>query len=128
MNHNPHKGRTGFERIAHATGYSLQGLRAAWQGESAFRQEVALAVVLLPATYWVATNWIEAALLAGSVLLVLIVELLNSAIESTVDRISLEQHPLAKQAKDAGSAAVMLALVLCGGIWCAALAHRWSGG
>jgi diacylglycerol kinase (ATP) len=128
MSSNPHKGRTGFDRIAHATSHSIQGLVSAWQGESAFRQEVALAAVLLPATYWVATSWIEAALLAGSVLLVLIVELLNSAIEAVVDRISLERHPLAKQAKDAGSAAVMLSLVLCGVIWCMALAQRWISG
>jgi diacylglycerol kinase (ATP) len=121
----PHKGRAGFDRIAHATSYSIQGLVAAWQSECAFRQEVALAAVLLPATYWVATSWIEAVLLAGSVMLVLIVELLNSAIEAVVDRVSLEPHPLAKQAKDAGSAAVMLSLVLCGAIWCAALAQRW---
>lgn len=126
MSDNPHKGRTGIDRLAHATGYSIQGLFGAWRGESAFRQEVALAAVLLPATYWVASSWIEAAVLVASVLLVLIVELLNSAIEATVDRISLERHPLAKQAKDAGSAAVMLALVLCAGVWCAALAHRFA--
>lgn len=123
---NPHKGRTGIDRIARATGHSLQGLVSAWQAESAFRQEVALAAVLLPATYWVATSWIEAVLLAGSVVLVLIVELLNSAVEATVDRISLELHPLAKQAKDVGSAAVMLALILCAAVWCTALAHRWD--
>lgn len=123
---NPHKGRTGIDRITRATGYSLQGLVSAWQAESAFRQEVALAAVLLPGTFWVATSWIEAVLLAGSVMLVLIVELLNSAIEATVDRISLDLHPLAKQAKDVGSAAVMLALVLCATIWCTALAQRWG--
>lgn len=123
---NPHKGRTGFDRITRATGHSIAGLVSAWQAESAFRQEVALAAVLLPATYWVASSWIEAVLLAGSVMLVLIVELLNSAVEATVDRISLELHPLAKQAKDVGSAAVMLALVLCAVVWCTALAHRWG--
>ena len=125
MSH-PHKGRTGIDRLARATGYSLQGFAAAWQAESAFRQEVVLAGVLLPATYWVATNWIEAILLAGSVMLVLIVELLNSAIEATVDRISLELHPLAKQAKDVGSAAVMLSLIVCAAVWCTALAYRWG--
>jgi diacylglycerol kinase (ATP) len=125
MNH-PHNGRAGFERIAHATGHSIQGLIAAWQTESAFRQEAVLAVILLPATYWVASSWIEAALLAGSVMLVLIVELLNSAVEATVDRISLELHPLAKQAKDVSSAAVMLSLLLCAAVWCTALAHRWG--
>jgi len=123
MNH-PHKGRTGIDRIARATGYSLQGLVSAWREESAFRQEVALAAVLLPATYWVATSWVEAVLLAGSVMLVLIVELLNSAIEATVDRVSLDMHPLAKQAKDVGCAAVMLTLFLCSAVWCIALSHR----
>jgi len=122
----PHKGRTGLDRIAHAAGYSLQGLVAAWRAEAAFRQELALAAVLLPASWWLATSWAQGVLLAGSVVLVLIVELLNSAIEATVDRISLDQHPLAKQAKDVGSAAVMLALVLCGGIWLSALILRWG--
>lgn len=125
---NPHKGRTGIDRIAHAASYSIQGLVGAWRSESAFRQEVALAAVLLPATYWVATSWIEAVMLVGSVVLVLIVELINSAIEATIDRISLDRHPLAKQAKDAGSAAVMLALVLCAGIWCSVLAQRVGDG
>lgn len=122
----PHKGRTGFDRIAHAAGYSLQGLAAAWRAEAAFRQEVALATVLLPASWWLSTSWVQGVLLAGSVVLVLIVELLNSAIEATVDRISLDQHPLAKQAKDVGSAAVMLALLLCGGIWVSAIVLRWG--
>ncbi|MFO1220254.1 MAG: diacylglycerol kinase [Burkholderiaceae bacterium] len=122
---NPHKGRTGFDRIAHAAGYSLQGLRAAWHTESAFRQEALLAAVMLPATCWVAASWAQAVALAGSVVLVLIVELLNSAIEATVDRISLEHHPLAKYAKDLGSAAVMLALLLCAGIWLSAIYLRW---
>lgn len=121
----PHKGRTGFDRIAHAAGYSLQGLAAAYRAEAAFRQELALAVVMLPASWWLATSWVQAVLLAGSVVLVLIVELLNSAIEATVDRISLDQHPLAKQAKDVGSAAVMLALLLCGGVWLSAIYLRW---
>jgi diacylglycerol kinase (ATP) len=123
---NPHKGRTGLDRIAHAAGYSLQGLVAAWRSEAAFRQEVALAAVMLPATWWVATTWVQAVLLAGSVVLVLIVELLNSAIEATVDHVSLDPHPLAKHAKDVGSAAVMLALLLCGGIWLSAIVLRWS--
>ena len=121
----PHKGRTGFDRIAHAAGYSLQGLAAAWRAEAAFRQEVAIAAVMLPASWWLATSWVQGVLLAGSVVLVLIVELLNSAIEATVDRISLDQHPLAKQAKDVRSAAVMLALMLCGGIWLSVVYLRW---
>lgn len=121
----PHKGRTGIDRIVHAAGYSLQGFASAWRSEAAFRQELALAAVMLPATWWVATSWVQAVLLAGSVVLVLIVELLNSAIEATLDRISLEHHPLAKHAKDVGSAAVMLALLLCGGIWISAIYQRW---
>jgi diacylglycerol kinase (ATP) len=125
---NPHKGHTGFDRLARATGFSIQGLVAAWQTESAFRQELVLAAAMLPASWWLAGNWVEAALLAGTVVLVLIVELLNSALEATVDRISLDDHPLSKRAKDVGSAAVMLSLLLCGVVWCAALVHRWGQG
>jgi diacylglycerol kinase (ATP) len=122
---NPHKGRTGIDRVIHAFGYSRDGIVAALKGESAFRQEAALAVVMLPAAFWLGRNWVEVALLAGSVLLVLIVELLNSAIEAVVDRVSFEMHELSKLAKDFGSAAVMLALLLCGGIWAAAGYQRW---
>ncbi|HET7526715.1 MAG TPA: diacylglycerol kinase [Burkholderiaceae bacterium] len=121
----PHKARSGLQRILHATGYSIAGLAAAWRHESAFRQECVLAVVMLPAAWWVGRNWIEAALLAGSVMGVLIVELLNSAIESVVDRVSSDLHPLSKRAKDIGSAAVMLSLVTCAALWCAALWQRW---
>jgi diacylglycerol kinase (ATP) len=121
---NPHKGRTGLSRIAHATGYSADGLAAAYRHESAFRQELWLAVPMLPLSFWLGRNWAETALLAGSVLLVLIVELLNSGIEAVVDRISLDLHELSKRAKDFGSAAVMLSLLLCGGIWAAALWAR----
>ena len=123
---NPHKGRTGLDRVVRATGYSLEGLRAAYRHESAFRQEFWLAMVLLPLALWVGRGWVETALLAGSVLLVLIVELLNSAIESAIDRISLDTHDLSKRAKDIGSAAVFLALLLCAGIWLAAVWHRFS--
>ena len=91
---NPHKGRTGLDRVVRATGYSLEGLRAAYRHESAFRQEFWLAMVLLPLALWVGRSWVETALLAGSVLLVLIVELLNSAVESAIDRISLDTHDL----------------------------------
>lgn len=121
---NPHKGRTGVDRVIRATGYSVAGLRSAYRGESAFRQEFWLAVVLLPLSFWLGRGWIEVALLAGSVMLVLIVELLNSAIEAAIDRISFEIHDLSKRAKDIGSAAVFLSLVLCAGIWCAALWQR----
>lgn len=124
---NPHKGRTGLERIVRAAGYSAQGLSAAYRTESAFRQETWLAVVLLPMAGWLGNTWIEVALLAGSVLLLMIVELLNSAVEATVDRISFDMHDLAKRAKDYGSAAVSLALLLCAGIWLAALWQHFAG-
>jgi diacylglycerol kinase (ATP) len=122
---NPHKGRTGLDRIRHAAGYSLEGLCSAYRGESAFRQETWLAVVLLPLAFWLGRTWVETALLAGSVVMVLIVELLNSAVEATVDRISFELHELAKRAKDFGSAAVFLALAMTGALWAAALWHRF---
>lgn len=123
---NPHKGRTGIERIVRATGYSVAGVTAAYRGESAFRQEFWLAALMLPAAFWLGRNWVEVALLAGSVVLVLIVELLNSAIEAAIDRISFELHELSKRAKDFGSAAVMLSLLLCGAIWAAALWQRFA--
>ncbi len=122
---NPHKGRTGLDRVIHAAGYSWSGLRTAYRNESAFRQETVLAILLVPAAFWLGRSWVETALLAGSVLLVMIVELLNSAIEAAIDRISFELHDLSKLAKDFGSAAVMLALLLCGGIWAAALWHHF---
>jgi diacylglycerol kinase (ATP) len=117
---NPQKGRTGFNRVWHATGYSMAGLRAGWQ-EAAFRLEACLSFVLVPLAFWVGRSWVEVALLAGSVLLVLMVELLNTGVEAAIDRISLERHPLSKRAKDMGSAAVFLSLLLAGGIWVAAL-------
>ena len=122
----PHKAHGGIARIAHAAGYSIAGLSAAWRHESAFRQECALAVLMLPAAWWVGRNWVEVALLAGSVMGVLIVELLNSAIEAVVDRVSAELHPLSKRAKDIGSAAVMLSLISCAALWTTALWQRWG--
>jgi len=124
---NAHKGRTGLDRIAHAAINSLSGLRMAYAGESAFRQETWLAAVLLPAALWLGRTWEQVALLAGSVVLVLIVELLNSGIEAVVDRVSYELHDLSKRAKDLASAAVLLSLVLCGSIWLAALGQRLNG-
>jgi len=121
---NPQKSRTGLTRVWHAAGYSLAGLRAGWN-EKAFRQEALAAIMLIPAAFWLGSSWIEVALLAGTVLLVLIVELLNSGIEAVVDRIGPEWHVLSKQAKDMGSAAVMLALLLCAGVWLAALYQRF---
>lgn len=121
---NEFKGRTGVNRILHAAVNSCNGLRLAYAGESAFRQEIWLAVLLLPAAFWVGRDWVQVALLAGSVLLVLIVELLNSGIEAVVDRVSYEWHELSKRAKDLGSAAVMIALLTCGSIWAGALWQR----
>src|SRR5262245_51814607 len=123
---NPHKGRTGLDRVMRAMGYSMQGLVSAYRGESAFRQEFWLAVVLLPASFWVGQTWIETSLLAGSVLIVLIVELLNSGIEAAIDRVSFELHDLSKRAKDLASAAVLLSLLLCGGVWASALWTRFG--
>lgn len=123
---NPHKGRTGLDRIVRATGYSIEGLATAYRGESAFRQEFWLAAGLLPLAFWVGQTWVEVVLLAGSVLLVLIVELLNSGIEAAIDRVSFEIHDLSKRAKDLASAAVLLSLLLCGGVWAAALWHRFG--
>jgi diacylglycerol kinase (ATP) len=119
------KQRSGFSRVWHAAGFSLAGLRAGW-GETAFRQEALAAAMLLPLSAWLARSWIEAALLAGSVVLVLIVELLNTAVETAIDRIGPEWHDLSKRAKDMGSAAVLLSLLLCGGIWAAALWQRFA--
>jgi diacylglycerol kinase (ATP) len=121
----PMKGRTGLQRILNATGYSIAGLRAAYLGESAFRQEVWLCVVLVPAAFWLGDDWVQTALLAASAGLVLVVELLNSGIEAVVDRISYDHHDLSKRAKDIASAAVFLSLLICGGIWAAALWHRF---
>ena len=123
---NPHKGHTGFDRVVRAAGFSVAGLRAAYQGESAFRQESWLAAAMLPLAFWLGRGWLEVAVLAGSVVLVLIVELLNSAVEAAVDRISFELHELSKRAKDIGSAAVFLSLAMCAGTWLAALWSRVS--
>jgi diacylglycerol kinase (ATP) len=113
----PHKGKTGVDRLIAATGYSLSGLGAAVRHEASFRYELMLAAVMIPAGLWLGRTGLERALLIGSVLVILIVELLNSAIEATVDRISIEDHPLAKRAKDIGSAAVLLTLVNAGAVW-----------
>ena len=122
---NPQKLRTGLSRMWHATGYSLAGLRAGW-GETAFRQEALAAMVLLPLALWLGAGWVQVALLAGSVMLVMIVELLNTGIEAVVDRIGPEWHDLSKRAKDMGSAAVLLALLLALGIWTAAIVDRFT--
>lgn len=113
----PHKSATGLQRIIDATRYSLAGLREAARLERAFQQELLLAAVLVPLALWLGKTGVERAIMIASLVLVLIVELINSAIEATQDRISLEQHPLAKHAKDFGSAAVMLALLNAALVW-----------
>jgi diacylglycerol kinase (ATP) len=113
----PYKGKTGLRRLINAAGYSFSGLAAAARHEDAFRQELMLAAVMIPFGLWLGSTGVERALLVGSVLLVLIVELLNSAVAATVDRVSLDDHSLAKRAKDIGSAAVMFALVNVAVIW-----------
>lgn len=120
MSANPQKHRTGLNRLWHALGYSLNGLHAAWQ-EKAFRQEAIGSFVLIPLSFYVGKTWLEIAMLASTVLLVLIVELLNTGIESAIDRIGPEWHELAKRAKDTGSAAVLLSLLLCMAVWAAAI-------
>src|SRR3989304_10078197 len=112
----PRKGTTGLRRLLNASRYSLDGLSAALS-EAAFRQELLLAVVLVPLGVFLGTTGMERALLAGSVLLVLVVELLNSGIEAAVDRVSLEDHALSKRAKDLGSAAVMISLINAAVVW-----------
>ncbi|EWC40266.1 diacylglycerol kinase [Stutzerimonas stutzeri] len=111
------KGRSGLVRIWHASGYSLAGLKATYRGEAAFRQLVLLNLLLIPLAMLLDVSRVERAVLIAVVFLGLIVELLNSAIEATVDRISLELHPLSKQAKDMGSAAQLLVLCLIGLVW-----------
>jgi diacylglycerol kinase (ATP) len=113
----PYKGKTGLVRLWNAFGYSLAGFRAAYKHEDAFRQEVLLAALLIPAALWLPVSYLGKALMIASVLLVIIVELLNSAIEATVDRISLENHDLAKRAKDIGSSAVLVSLVNVVVVW-----------
>lgn len=113
----PYKGKTGLKRVWSALLYSLAGLRAAIRHEDAFRQEVLLAVILIPVAFFTPASVIGKALMIASVLLVLIVELLNSAVEAAVDHTSLDHHQLAKRAKDIGSAAVLLSLLNVVSVW-----------
>lgn len=108
---------TGVTRIVKAAGYSLQGIKAALQNEAAFRQEVLLALIFIPLAFFVANGPVERIMLIGLTLLVLIVELLNSAIEALVDRVGTEHHELSGRAKDMGSAAVLLSLLVWGYAW-----------
>jgi diacylglycerol kinase (ATP) len=122
---NPQKNRKGLNRVWHATGYSIAGLRAGWH-ETAFRQEAIASIVLVPAAFWLGRSWVETVLLAGTVILIMIVELLNTGIETAIDRIGPEWHDLSKRAKDMGSAAVLLSLLLCAGTWAMALFQRFT--
>jgi diacylglycerol kinase (ATP) len=123
-NVNPQKTRTGLNRVWHAFGYSLAGLRAGWH-EKAFQQEAVAAVVLIPLSFWLGQSWIEISLLIGSVVFVMVVELLNTGLESAIDRVGPEWHDLSKRAKDMGSAAVLLSLLFCLGVWTAAVYVRF---
>lgn len=113
----PYKGKTGLQRLFNAVGYTWDGLRAAFKHEDAFRQEVFLALLLIPLALYLGKTGVERALMIAAVLGVLMVELLNSAVEAAVDRISLEHHLLIKRAKDMGSAAVMIALLNVVVVW-----------
>ncbi|MCA0899731.1 diacylglycerol kinase [Microbulbifer agarilyticus] len=120
-------GKTGISRLIAATEYSRQGLLATWRNEAAFRQEVSLSIILIPAALWLGESGVERALLIGVTLLVMIVELMNSAVEAVVDRIGPEKHPLSKIAKDTGSAAVSISLLLWVSTWACILLPRWLG-
>lgn len=113
----PFKGKTGLSRLVNAFGYSVEGFKAAFKHEDAFRQEVFLSLILVPLGLYLGNTGVEKALLVAVILLVLIVELFNSAIEAAVDHTSLERHLLAKRAKDIGSAAVFVALAIAVIVW-----------
>jgi diacylglycerol kinase (ATP) len=116
--------RTGLSRVLHAFTYSIDGLKTGW-GEPAFRQEAILAIPLVPLAFVVGANWMETAMLIAVVVFVMVTELLNTAVEAAIDRIGPEWHAISKRAKDLGSAAVLLSLLLCGGVWLAALWAWW---
>jgi diacylglycerol kinase (ATP) len=116
--------RTGLSRVLHAFTYSIDGLKTGW-GEPAFRQEALLAIPLVPLAFVIGANWLETAMLIAVVVFVMVTELLNTAVEAAIDRIGPEWHAISKRAKDLGSAAVLLSLLLCGGVWLAALWAWW---
>ena len=120
IHENLQKQRRGLNRVIHAFGYSMQGLKAGMH-EPAFKQEAYLAFVLIPMSFFVGSNWIEISILSGSVVFVMTVELLNTGLESAIDRVGPQWHDLSKRCKDLGSAAVLLSILLCMGIWLAAL-------
>jgi len=115
---------TGFTRLLRAFGYSFQGFRHTWREEAAFRQEVALSLLVIPAGAYLGESGVERALLVSPMLLILVVEILNSAVEAVVDRSGTERHPMAGMAKDMGSAAVMLSFALLGTVWLLVLSDR----
>ena len=119
------RNRTGWQRIWDAAGFSLNGIKAAWRNEAAFRQEFFLVLVLLPCAWWVGTTMTQKVLLVFSLLLVLVVELLNSAIETVVDRIGTDHHDLSGRAKDLGSAAVMMSLIAAAVVWGMVAWDKW---
>ncbi len=118
-------GKRGLERLIAATRYSAAGLSAAWRSEEAFRQEAILAMLMIPTAFWLGTTALERLVLIGSVFLVIIVELLNTAVEYTVDRIGTERHPLSGRAKDMGSAAVLLSLIFAATAWGMLICERF---
>jgi diacylglycerol kinase (ATP) len=120
IHENLQKQRRGLDRVVHAFGYSMQGLKAGMH-EPAFKQEAYLAFVLIPLSFFVGSNWVEISILSGSVVFVMTVELLNTGLESAIDRVGPQWHDLSKRCKDLGSAAVLLSILLCMGIWLAAL-------
>lgn len=125
IHENLQKQRRGLNRVIHAFGYSVQGLKAGMY-EPAFKQEAYLAFVLIPLSFFVGSNWVEISILSGSVLFVLTVELLNTGLESAIDRVGPQWHDLSKRCKDLGSAAVLLSIVLCMGVWLSALFVKFS--
>lgn len=123
--HSPFKSKGGFSRILNAARYSAQGLSAAIRHEAAFRQELLLAIILTPAAFWVGQTAMQVMLLLCSLLVVLIVELLNSAVEAVADAVSLENNHLIGRAKDLGSAAVLLSLLMAAGLWIVCTLNHW---
>ena len=125
IHENLQKQRRGLNRVIHAFGYSMQGLQAAMH-EPAFRQEAYLAFVMIPLSFYIGNNWVEISLLSGSVIFVLTVELLNTGLESAIDRVGPQWHGLSKRCKDLGSAAVLLSILFCMGIWLSALLLKFT--
>lgn len=122
---NLQKKRRGLNRVIHALGYSLQGLNSGMD-EPAFRQEAYISFILIPLSFYLGNSWIEVSILSGSVIFVLIVELLNTGLESAIDRVGPQWHDLSKRCKDLGSAAVLLSILLCVGVWLSALMINYS--